>query len=88
MVRKNMSESILKRQIITDSEGNPIGVILPMDEYLMIEQNLPKIGPHSDVNEKLKRLHRAIEDPLFMTDLEESMVSFTSVDDEWWEHES
>ena len=83
-----MSDSVLKRQIITDSEGNPIGVILPMNEYLMIEKNLPKIGPHFDVNEKLKRLNSAVIDPLFMTDLEESMVSFTSADDEWWEHES
>ena len=83
-----MSNSVIKREIIPDSEDNPIEVILPMNEYLMIEQNLPKIGPHSDVNEKLKRLHRAIDDPLFMTDLEESMASFTSVDDEWWEHES
>lgn len=54
----------------------------------MIEQNLPKIESRFDENEKLKSLKRAVTDPLFITDLEESMASFTSVDDEWWEHES
>jgi hypothetical protein len=33
-----MSNSVIKREIIPDSEDNPIEVILPMNKYLMIEK--------------------------------------------------
>jgi hypothetical protein len=31
-----MSSAILKRQSITDREGNPIGVILSMEEFALV----------------------------------------------------
>ncbi len=83
-----MSTSVLKRQLITDAEGNPIGVILPMEEYLMIERNLPKEGVPDIQAEKLYRMKHAATDTLFMADLNETMNSFSTVDSEWWEHET
>jgi len=83
-----MSTSVLKRQLITDAEGNPIGVILPMEEYLMIESNLPRKGVPDIQTEKLNRMKHAANDALFMADLNGAMDSFSTVDSEWWEHET
>jgi hypothetical protein len=86
--RFEMSTSILKRQLITDAEGNPIGVILPMEEYLMIERSLPREGTPDIQTEKLNCMKHAANDTLFMADLNETMDSFSTVDSEWWEHET
>ena len=83
-----MSISVLKRQLITDNEGNPIGVIVPIEEYLMIEQSLPREGVTDAQTDKLNRMKYAADDTLFMADLNETMHSFSSVDREWWEHET
>jgi hypothetical protein len=83
-----MSISVLKRQIITDNEGNPIGVILPMEEYLMVERSLPRKDVPDIQTEKLNRMQHAANDSLFMADLNETMHSFSIVDSEWWEHET
>jgi len=83
-----MSISVLKRQLITDAEGNPIGVILPMEEFLMIEHNLPREGVTDVKIEKLNRMKHAVNDTLFMTDLNETMSTYSTVDREWWEHET
>jgi hypothetical protein len=32
--------TMLKRQFITDTMGNPIAVILPLEEFVLIEQTL------------------------------------------------
>jgi hypothetical protein len=83
-----MSISVLKRQLITDAEGNPIGVIVPIEEYLMIEHSLPQEGVKDVQTDKLKRMKQALNDTLFMADLHETMHSFSTVDREWWEHET
>jgi len=83
-----MSTSVLKRQLITDADGNPIGVILPMEEYLMIERSLPREGTPDIQTEKLNCMKHAANDTLFMADLNETMDSFSTVDSEWWEHET
>lgn len=71
-----MSISVLKRQIIKDAEGKPIGVILPMEEYLMIERSLPREGVADIQADKLNRMKHATNDTLFMADLNETMNSF------------
>ena len=83
-----MSISVLKRQIIKDAEGKPIGVILPMEEYRMIERSLPQEGVADIQAGKLNRMKHAANDPLFMADLNETMNSFSTADSEWWEHET
>ena len=83
-----MSISVLKRQIIKDAEGKPIGVILPMEEYKMIERNLPRDGVADNQADKLNRMKQAANDTLFMADLNETMNSFSTADGEWWEHET
>jgi hypothetical protein len=35
-----MTETILKRQYITDSDGTPVGVILPMEEFALVQELL------------------------------------------------
>lgn len=65
----------LKRQLITDVTGNTIGVILPLDEYRLIERFLEKSVLDED-NEKLRRLEIATHDPLFLQDLYENMQAF------------
>ena len=83
-----MSISVLKRQIIKDAEGKPIGVILPMEEYLMIERNLPREDIPKIQAGKLDLMKHAANDTLFMADLNETMNSFAIADSEWWEHET
>ena len=35
-----MSIIVLKRQLITDAAGNPVGVILPLDEFALVKEIL------------------------------------------------
>jgi len=46
-----MTEIILKRQFITDAAGKPVGVILPLEEFALVEeileQRLPTPGSPS-----------------------------------------
>lgn len=37
-----MDTIILKRQLITDASGKPVGVILPLEEYALVEAILEK----------------------------------------------
>ncbi|NLL11302.1 MAG: hypothetical protein GX268_10540 [Methanomicrobiales archaeon] len=82
-----MSIAILKRQVIKDAEGNPIGVILPIEEYVLIEHGLPQQDNLDNLVEKINIMEQAIKDPDFMSDLDEIMTSFVTADEEWWEHE-
>jgi hypothetical protein len=36
-MRVKMDTLVLKRQLITDATGKPVGVILPLEEYTLIE---------------------------------------------------
>lgn len=77
----------LKRQFINDDDGNPIGVILPWDEYTRIEKFLEYPVVQSAEAEKITQMKQAAKDPLFIADLEEAMSAFAHIDTEWWEAE-
>jgi hypothetical protein len=40
-----MDTIILKRQLITDATGKPVGVILPLEEYALVEAVLERNFP-------------------------------------------
>jgi len=75
---------VLKRQFISDGAGNPIGVILPLEEYTLVadvlEQRLTE-----QIEDKLRQMEQATHDPLFIADLEEVLAAFEYADGEWWE---
>ena len=79
-----MTTAVLKRQFITDAKGDPVGVILPMDEFALIEKFLEQHTLTRQID-KLDRMKQAADDPLFMADLRETMSAFAGVDAEWWE---
>jgi len=80
-----MTTIALKRQMITDTTGKPIGVILPLEEYTLVKDILEEHRPTFDEVDKLTQMEKAGHDPLFMTDLKESMSAFAEADAEWWE---
>jgi len=80
-----MTVNILKRQFITDTEGKPIGVILPLKEFALVKDILEQQFQPLDEADKLEKMERAAQDPLFMADLRETMSAFAEVDAEWWE---
>ena len=82
-----MSEAVLKRQFITDSVGRPVGVILPLEQFAVVEEILEQQFPVSDDVEKLERMRQAAHDPHFLADLHETMSAFAEADAEWWEPE-
>ncbi len=72
----------LQRQFLTDIKGEPIGIILPLEEYKLVE---PILKQRTNDLEKLKQMEQATHDARFMTDLHEVMSDFMAVDAEWWE---
>jgi hypothetical protein len=80
-----MSTTTLKRQFITDADGNPIGVILPLEEYALIEDFLDQHLSDPRLDEKIALIEQAANDPLFIADLRETMDAFATADAEWWE---
>ena len=40
-----MTKTVLKRQYITDANGTPIGIILPIEEYALIQDLLEWMSP-------------------------------------------
>jgi hypothetical protein len=82
-----MSEVILKRQFITDSAGKPVGVILPLEQFAVVEEILEEQFPVTNDVEKLERMRQAAHDPRFLADLHETMSAFAEADAEWWEAE-
>ena len=77
--------TILKRQFITDVSGQPIGVILPLEEYALVEEILKQHTQPLTETEKLDQMEQAAHDPLFIADLQEVMSAFAETDAEWWE---
>jgi hypothetical protein len=77
--------TVLKRQFITDAAGNPIGVILPLEEFVLVKEMLEQHSQTPNKADKLAQMAQAANDPLFMADLQETMSAFTEVDAEWWE---
>jgi len=82
-----VSEVVLKRQFITDSAGNPVGVILPLEQFALVEEILEQQFPDTDDVEKLERMRQAAHDPRFLADLNETMSAFEQADAERWEPE-
>ncbi len=80
-----MTVTILKRQFITDAAGNPVGVILPLEEFALVEEILERRFPATSKTDKLDQMKQAANDPLFMADLHETMSAFAKADAEWWE---
>jgi hypothetical protein len=78
--------SILQRQFISDNQGIPIGIILPLEEYRLVE---PILKQHTEAKnneiDKIQQMKQAVHDSRFMTDLHEVMSDFAIVDSEWWE---
>lgn len=79
-----MSATTLKRQLITDSTGHPVGVILPWEEFVLVEKYLDEQAFVFSEEDKLTQMEKAANDPLFMADLEETMTAFANVDAEGW----
>jgi hypothetical protein len=79
-----MATTVLKRQFITDAEGNPVGVILPLEEFALVKEILEQRFPTIKAD-KLDQIEQAAKDPLFMADLHETMSAFAEVDAGWWE---
>ena len=76
----------IKRQIIRDTAGEAIGVLLPIEEFTLIEDILvQRSGTTLSDEEKLLKLEQAIHDPRYMSDLGEVMSAFAFVDQEFWE---
>ena len=80
-----MTTTIVKRQIIRDAEDNPIAVILPIEEFVLVEDLLDKQSRTKDDAEKLAKMKQAAKDPLFLADLRDTMSAFADADAEWWE---
>ena len=80
-----MTTTTLKRQYITDADGNPIGVILPLEEFARVEHILDERLSDPQLDEKIALIEQAAKDPLFLTELRETMDAYTAVDAEWWE---
>jgi hypothetical protein len=80
-----MAKTKLKRQFITDAAGNPVGVILPLEEFLLMEQALKQRALLPNLAGKLAQMEQAANDPLFMSDLRETMSAFAKSDAQWWE---
>jgi hypothetical protein len=79
--------TVLKRQFITDTTGNPIGVILPLEEFELVAETLAQRLTSQQTEVKLQRMEVAAQDPLFLADLAEMMADFSHVDAEGWEQE-
>jgi len=82
-----MVTATLKRQFIKDATGNPVGVILPLEEFALVENILDSYRPHPYEPDRLAQMAQAAKDPLFMADLRSTMSAFSNTDTEWWESE-
>ena len=80
-----MAMPVLKRQFITDAAGNPVGVILPLEEFALVEGTLRQHFPVPSTADKLAQMEQAANDALFLTDLREAMSVFGQADAQWWE---
>lgn len=82
-----MTTATLKRQFIQDAVGNPIGVILPLEEYKRIASLLGDEALPDQDTVMLQQIEYAVNDPLFLADLRETMAAYETVDAQWWEPE-
>ena len=81
-----MSQPALSRQFIRDTAGQPVAVILPIEEYALVRSILEDRDLRSA--RQVREIELAADDPLFLADLRESMAAFEVADADWWEHEA
>ncbi|MBI3921709.1 MAG: hypothetical protein HY318_09850 [Armatimonadetes bacterium] len=82
-----MPATTLKRQIISDAEGNPVGVLLPLAEFELVEPILKRsLEPEAEFS-RLLLMEQAAADPLFLADLQDTMQAFAAADGDWWERQ-
>ncbi|MBM4457460.1 MAG: hypothetical protein FJ011_06785 [Chloroflexi bacterium] len=79
-----MSQAVLARQVIKDTLGQPIAVLLPIEEYALVRPILE--SREQELAGKVHEMELAARDPLFLADLRETMAAFEVADAEWWEH--
>jgi hypothetical protein len=72
-----MTTTVVKRQIIRDTEDNPIAVILPMEEFALAKDLLDQRSRTMTDTAKLAKIKQAAQDLLFLADLRETMSAFT-----------
>jgi hypothetical protein len=82
-----MTTTPLQRQFIRDASGNPIGVILPLEEYMRVALLLGDRDATGKETALLDQIEYAARDPLFLADLRETMAAYETVDAQWWERE-
>ena len=80
-----MATTVLKRQYITDAAGNPVGVILPLEEFELVEETLKQCLPVPGTGDKLAQMEQAANESLYMNDLREAMSAFAGTDAQRWE---
>ena len=80
-----MSTIALKRQFIRDETSNPIGVILPFEEYVRVAQFLGESLDKEWQSDNLEQIEYAVRNPLFLADLRETMAAYEVADAQWWE---
>ncbi len=80
-----MAAHALKRQFIRDAEGKTVGVILPLEEFALVEETLKQLLLVPSTAGKLAQMEKAVNDDLFMADLCETMNAFEQVDARWSE---
>jgi hypothetical protein len=66
-----MTKTILKRQFITDAAGNPIGVILPLEEFALVEEILEQQSQTLSEADKLDQM----EQPLARTERKRQLAA-------------
>jgi len=71
-----MAGTVLRRQFITDAAGDPIGVILPLEEFALVEETLRQRLPAPGAADKLQQMEQAADDSLFMDDLRDTTIPF------------
>jgi hypothetical protein len=79
--------TIVKRQFITDAAGQPIAVILPLEEFNLVADTLEQRLVAQHLDDKLRQMEAAAHDPLFLADLAEIMADFEHADADWWEQQ-
>jgi hypothetical protein len=77
-----MTTTVVRRQIIRDTEDNPIAVILPMEEFDLVKDLLDQRAQTMGDPDKLAKIKQAAQDPLFVADLRETMSAFAQSDGE------
>jgi hypothetical protein len=66
------SQVVLPRQFIRNTAGQPVAVILPIEEYVLVRPILE--SRDYELASKLREIELAAKDPLFLADLKETMA--------------